>query len=194
MRYELRLHRLLLSMLVTLLTLFVLALFYMASNIVNERLEAIGSLAIVLVVATVFTYMGTAEGVIALYFGLEHPRELVSYLLLGLVSILSGLYLAVSQDESLQRISLVVAPHAFLFGFAELRIARHMKHHPNQRRALTLCGVCELTLGVALFWGSRLSNRHVITLLGYVALLTILQLLPLLFYQRISGAPELKRS
>lgn len=95
MRYELRLHRLLLSMLITLLTIFVLALFYMGSDGTNERVEAVTSLAIVLVVATAFTYMGAAEGIIAFYFGLKHPRELVSYLLLGLLSILSGLYLAI---------------------------------------------------------------------------------------------------
>ena len=86
MRYELRLHRLLLAILITLLTLFVLALLYLDSDTANGRLEAITSLAMVLVVATVFAYMGAAEGVVAFYFGLKHPRELVSYLLLGMLS------------------------------------------------------------------------------------------------------------
>lgn len=190
MHYELRLHRLLLSILITLLTIFVFFLFYIGSKIADERIEATASLAIVLAVATAFAYMGTAEGIVALYFGFKHPRELFSYLLLGLLSVSAGLYLALSRDESLQIVALIVAPHAFLFGLAELRIAQYMDKHPKQRGALILCGTCELLLGAALIWGSRLSNGHVATLLGYVALLTILQLLPLLFYKRI---PELTR-
>jgi hydrogenase/urease accessory protein HupE len=191
MHYELRLHRILLSILISLLSVFVFFLFYIGSNIADERIEATASLAIVLTVATAFAYMGTAEGIVAFYFGLKHPRELVSYLLLGLLSISAGFYLALSKDESLQRVALIVAPHAFLFGFAELRIAQYMDKHPKQRGALILCGTCELALGGALIWGSRLSNGHVTTLLGYVALLTVLQLLPLLFYKQI---PELPRS
>ena len=66
MRYELSLHRLLLSILITLLTIFVLLLFYIGSNIADERIEATASLAIVLTVATAFAYMGTAEGIVAL--------------------------------------------------------------------------------------------------------------------------------
>ena len=41
MRYELRLHRLLLSMLVALLVLFVIGLFYLNSQPGEERFEAV---------------------------------------------------------------------------------------------------------------------------------------------------------
>lgn len=185
MRYELRLHRLLLSMLVTLLFLFVIGLFYLNAQPGEEQIEATVSLIIVIAVAAIFTYMGTAEGIIALYFGKRHRREFTVYLLLGLLSISSGLYLAMSHAESLQTVSLIVSPHAFLFGLAEIRIAQHMGRHPKERRALIICGACELALGVALVWGWRLPSNRVAELLGGVAVLTILQLVPLLFYREL---------
>jgi hypothetical protein len=40
--------------------------------------------------------MGIFEGTIAFEFGKKHKRELLSYLLLGLVALASGLYLAFS--------------------------------------------------------------------------------------------------
>jgi hypothetical protein len=190
MRYELRLHRLLLSMMVTVLILFVIGLFYMNAQPGEEHFEAVVSLVVVIVVATIFVYMGTAEGIIAFYFGIKHRREFIAYLLLGLLSVSSGLYLAMSQAESLQRISLIVSPHAFLFGLAELRIARHMERHPKERRALIVGGWCELALGAALVWGSILPSNRVAELLGGVAALTILQLIPLLFYREIPKKAE----
>lgn len=191
MRYELRLHRLLLSMLVALLVLFVIGLLYLNAQPGEEHFEAIVSLIIVIVGAAIFVSMGTAEGIIAFYFGIKHRREFIAYLLLGLLSVSSGLYLAMSQAESLQRVSLIVSPHAFLFGLAELRIALHMQRHPKERRALIVCGLCELALGVALVWGSILPSYRVAELLGGVAVMTILQLIPLLFYREVSGKTEL---
>lgn len=192
MRYELRLHRLLLSMMITLLILFVIGLFYLNARTGGERFEAVVSLIVVITVAAIFAYMGMAEGIIAFYFGIKHRREFIAYLLLGLLSVSSGLYLAISQAESLQTVSLVVSLHAFLFGLAELRMARHMERHPRERRALIVCGVCELGLGVALVWGYRLPSNRVAELLGGVAILTIMQLIPLLFYREVPRKTEVE--
>jgi hypothetical protein len=192
MRYELRLHRLLLSMLVAMLVLFVIGLLYLNAQPGEEHFEAVVSLITVIVVAAMLASMGTAEGIIAFYFGIKHRREFIAYLLLGLLSVSSGLYLAMSQAESLQMVSLIVSPHAFLFALAELRIARHMERHPKERRALIVCGLCELALGVALVCGSLLPSNRVAELLGASAVLTILQLIPLLFYREISGHTELE--
>lgn len=190
MRYEFGLHRLLLSMMVTLLILFVIGLFYLNATPGEEHLEVVVSLILVIAVAAIFVYMGIAEGIIAFYFGIKHRREFIFYLLLGLLSVSSGLYLAISQAESLQRISLIVAPHAFLFGLAELRMARHLERHPKERRALIVCGACELASGIALVWGSILPSNRVAELLGGVAVLTTLQLIPLLFYREIPRKAE----
>lgn len=192
MRYELRLHRLLLSMMITLLILFVIGLFYLNARTGGERFEVVVSLIVVITVAAIFAYMGMAEGIIAFYFGIKHRREFIAYLLLGLLSVSSGLYLAISQAESLQTVSLVVSLHAFLFGLAELRMARHMERHPRERRALIVCGVCELGLGVALVWGYRLPSNRVAELLGGVAILTIMQLIPLLFYREVPRKTEVE--
>jgi hypothetical protein len=192
MRYELRLHRLLLSVMVTLLFLFVIGLFYLNAQPGEEHFEAVVSLIVVIIVAAIFAFMGTAEGIIAFYFGIKHRQEFIAYLLLGLLSISSGLYLAMSQAESLQMVSLIVSPHAFLFGLAELRMAQHMERHQKERRALIVCGSCELALGIALVWGAILPNHRVAELLGGVAVLTILQLMPLLFYREIPRKTELE--
>lgn len=194
MRYELRLHRLLLSMMITLLVLFVIGLLYLNARPNEEHLEAVVSLVVVILVASIFAYMGTAEGIIGFYFGIKHSREFTAYLFLGLLSISSSLYLVMSQAESLQMVSLVVSPHAFLFGLAELRMARHMERHPKERRALIVCGLCEMVLGVGLVWASMLPSDRVCEFLGGVAVLTILQLTPLLFYREGSAKAELEAS
>jgi hypothetical protein len=128
--------------------------------------------------------IGMIEGIMVLYFGKQHKREVLCYLLLGLLSLVSGLYLAISDATSLQTVSLMAAPHALLFGVAELRLAQHLAHHPGYRRALFLCGLVEIALGFVLIGGAELTSEGTATLLGYVAILSILQLLPFLFYSR----------
>ena len=167
--------------LIAILMGFTLIFFYLNST--NAWTEASVSLVVVIAVATALGYMGMAEEVVAFQFGVGHKRECMGYLLLGLLSVGSGLYLAMSETASLGTIALVVAPHAFIFGIAQLRIARHLQHHPMQRRALYLCGGLELLLGTALIAGSKMSNSHVAALLGYGAVVTILQLLAYLLYR-----------
>lgn len=193
MRSELRMHRLLLAMLATVLLVFVTVLFYLGINVASGYFGATVSQVVVIAVGTAFVYMGTAEGIVALQFGMQHKRELWSYLTLGLVSVVSGLYLAMSKTTSLQTVAVVVSPHAFLFGIAELRIAQHMQHHPKQRRLLLIGGLCELLLGVVLLSGLVLSVDQAAKLLGYAAVLTALQLLGFFFYKRQVFSLQKKR-
>ena len=193
MKYELKLHRLTFGILAFMLTGFVVFLLRIRPSLADERLEVIASLAIVILASAMFTIMGIFEGTIAFQFGKRHKRELLSYLLLGLVSLASGLYLAFSEEASLQVIALVAAPHALLFGLGELRIAQHLEHHPPYRRGLFLNGVIGIALGVALLVGSRFSNERTATLLGYVAILSILQLLPVVFYSHKAVPLQMSR-
>jgi hypothetical protein len=182
MRYELKLHRFILGMLLFLLGVFVVFLLRIRPSLADERLEVIASLAIVVLAATVFSTLGMIEGTISFQFGTKHKRELWGYLLLGFVSLASGLYLAISETVSVQIISLVAAPHALLFGLGELRIAQHLGRHPVHRRALFFNGSMEMGMGIALLFGSRISSEGSATLLDFVPILSILQLLPLIFY------------
>ena len=182
MRYELKLHRVAFGILKIMLIGFVILLLRIRPGLADERLEIVSSLVIVVISAAVFVMMGMVEGTIAFQFGWKHKRELWIYLLLGSLSLASGLYLAISDTSSLQTVALVAAPHALLFGLAVLRIAQHLEHHPAYRKGLVLGGLVEIALGVALLIGSRLSNEGTATLLGYVAVISILQLLPFLFY------------
>lgn len=106
MRYELRLHRVTFGILAVVLMAFVAFLFYIRPSLADERLEVIASLAIVIVAAAAFVAMGMIEGIMVFYFGKQHKREVLCYLLLGLLSLVSGLYLSISETTSLQTVSL----------------------------------------------------------------------------------------
>jgi uncharacterized membrane protein HdeD (DUF308 family) len=184
MQTELRLHRFVIGFLVALLVLFVLIVLVLHSTLAHQRFEVIVSLVLVIAAAAVFVMIGTVEGVVAFQFGLKHRRELLSYLLLGMVSLASGLYLAISDKASIQTIALVAAPHAFLFGIGELRLAAHLQRHPAIKRAFLINGFCEVALGIALLEANNSSSQRAAVILGYVAALSILQLVPFLFYKR----------
>ena len=182
MRYELKLHRITFGILTLLLSAFVLCLLGMRESLADERVVAIASLAVVIVAAAAFVTMGAIEGIVAFQFGKKHRQELLSYLLLGIFSLSCGLYLAISETASLQTIALAASPHALLFGLAEIRLAQHLGRHPYLTKRLFLGGLIEIALGIALLTGFRMSNEGAVTLLAYVAIISIMQLLPLLFH------------
>ena len=179
MRYELRLHRLTLGILVSVLTVFVALLFEMRESLADERFEVITSFIVIVLAGTAFGYMGMVEGIIALQFGKKHRRELLSYLSLGMVSLGCGLYLAISKTARIQTIALIAAPHAFLFGIGLFRLAWHLERHKAYQEALIAGGFIEILAGLALIRGYRLSTEGAVTLLACVAIISILQLLPL---------------
>src|ERR1700750_1510459 len=165
MRYELKLHRITFGLLTIVLIVFALFLLPWRPSFADERLEVIASLAIVVVAATAFVSMGVIEGTMAFQFGRKHKRELLSYLLIGLLSLGCGLYLAIVDTATVQTVALVAAPHAFLFGLAELRLGQHLGRHLGYKTGLILGGILELFLGAMLIGGSRLPNEGAATLL-----------------------------
>jgi uncharacterized membrane protein HdeD (DUF308 family) len=183
MRSELRLHQLVVGILVLLLVMFISIVLPLYPSLAHQRFEAIVSLALVIAAASVFVMIGIVEGVVAFQFGPRHKRELLGYLLLGLVSLASGLFLAVSDKASIQTIALVAAPHALLFGFGELRLAAHVRRHPAKRMGAFIGGLCEVALGVALACAHCLSSQGAATLLGCAAILSTVQLVPFLSFK-----------
>ena len=185
MRSEITKHRVVFAALALVMVVFVMVLLYLHPDLEYERLAGIAALILVAVAATAFVAVGVVEETIAYQFGRRHKRELIGYLVLGLVSIASGLFLAFSETASLQTVSLVVAPHALLFGAGELRMAQHLHHHPAQRRALILCGVSELALALLLTAASTMATKEVATCLGFTAIISLLQILPMLLSKGI---------
>lgn len=114
MQSELRLHRLLLAMLATVVTGIALIFFYLSSYPADVWLKASISL-IVIVVATALVYMGVAEGIVALQFGTRHKRELLGYLLLGLLSTSSS---HLQNHPKERRALLLFGTHEVLLGLA----------------------------------------------------------------------------
>ncbi len=189
MKYELHLHRIAVGILILLLGGFIAYSFHLRPVLAHARFETVGALFVVTIAAAVFVTIGIVESTMAFQFGRGHRRELVTYLVLGFISLGSGLYLAISDTSSLQTVALVASPHALLFGLAEFRVARHFERHPNYRRGLRVGGTVEILLGLALIFGASLSTQDVVSLLTYVALLTILQLVPFVFF-RFPHAPD----
>jgi uncharacterized membrane protein HdeD (DUF308 family) len=187
MQTELRLHQLVVGILVLLLLLFIFIVLPLYPRLADPRFDVIVSLAVVVAAAAVFAMIGMVEGVVALQFGPGHKRELLGYLLLGLVSLASGLFLAISEDASIQTIALVAAPHAVLFGIGELRLATYVQRHPAKRRGFLIGGICEVVLGIALAGALYLSSQRAALLLGSAAILSTVQLVPFLFYKRQSS-------
>ena len=190
MQSELRLHRLVIGILALLLGVFITAMLSVYPSPPHQHFEVVASLVVVIVAASAFVMIGMVEGVVAIQFGMGHKRELLGYLLLGLISLVTGLYLAISNSTSLQTIAVVVSPHAVLFGVGEIRLAAHMRRHPVMRKGLFISGLCETALGVALLSALHMSNQHAAMLLGYTAILSALQLVPFLFYKRLSPSPS----
>lgn len=182
MRQELHLHRVTFWILIALLIPVIASVIRLHPSLADQKTEALTSLVIVALAAAVFIVMGTVEGMIALQFGGRHTRELLGYLLLGLLSLGCGVYLAISDSATIRTIALVSAPHALLFGMAELRLAHHLSRHPSYQTALTFGGIVELSLGGILMLSSRFSSQETATVLGFVGIMSILQLLPLVFY------------
>ena len=185
MRYELRLHRLIASILTAVLIGFVVLFVYLDHHASDIWIEASVALVLEIAVATGLGYVGMAEGVLAFQFEPKHRREIFSYLLLGVLSIGSGLYLSVTESSSLMTIALVVSPHVLLFGLAQLRVSRRMGHHLLMRRALLVCGLCEVLMGLGLIAVSRVSDRAAASFLAYVAAMTALQLIGFLLYKKV---------
>jgi len=185
MRYELRLHKLIAAMLAAVLLGFIGLFIYLDHRAPDIWTEASAALVMEIAVSTGLIYIGTAEVVVAFQFEARHKREIVSYLVLSALSLACALYLSVTESSSLKVIALVVSPHAFLFGVAQLRASQHLSHHPAQRRALQVCGLCELLMGAGLIAVSRASNATAAGFLAYVAAMTGLQLIGFLMYKRV---------
>jgi hypothetical protein len=184
MQYELRLHRLIATILAAVLIGFVALFVYLDHHAPDVWIEASAALVMEIAVATGLVYVGMAEGVLAFQFKVKHKREIVGYLILSALSIGCGLFLSLTKSSPLMAIALVVSPHVLLFGVAQLRLSQHITHHSAQRRALQMCGLCDLLMGVGLIWTSRVSDTAAAGFLAYVAAMTALQLVGLLTYKR----------
>lgn len=183
MQYELRLHQLIAAILTVVLIGFVALFIYLDNHGPDVWMEASVALLLEIAVSAGLVYVGMAEGILALQFGRQHKREILSYLSLGALSVGCGLYLAMTESSSLMTIALVVSPHVLLFGVGQLWISQHITHHFAQRRALQVCGFCELLMGVGLIAASRISNAAVAKLLAYTAAMTALQLIGFLMFK-----------
>jgi hypothetical protein len=189
MRSEIESHKLVLGFIAAWIVLFIGVLFLFHAHWDETRVEAEVILVLTLTVAAALGYVGTGEIIVGAIFGPAHRREFITYLLLGSLSLISGLFLAVSTDDSLKLIALLVAPHALLFGLALFRLSRAVPHHAQYARALVVCGAAELLCGFALAGAYWLTDARIVSLLGLTAVVSLLQLIPFLFFKPSHHTP-----
>ena len=184
MTIEIGLHRRVSLVVSLLLILFVAVMFRIHIGFDHERLEEIASLAVVCLSAAIFMVLASVETAVALEFKKNHRRELWIYLFLAFTSLGSGVFLAVYGQATIQTVALVAAPHAFLFGLALLRTVHHLSRHSAYQRAFLVGGIAEIGLGAMLLYASSVTRHDAAVCLAFVAMLTTLQILPLVFYSR----------
>lgn len=184
MQEEIKAHKIVFSLVAMWLVIFLVILFLLDAHRYRDRLEAEAVLVLSIVVTSALGYLGLAEIIVGLQFGKSHKRELVTYLVLGMLSLVSGIVLALTTPIRLALISLAVAPHAILFGLFQLRLSRALSHHAAQSQSLRVCGLAEILSGLLLACGFFLSDTNVVSLLGATAAATLLQLAPFLFFSK----------
>ena len=184
MQVELKSHRILFGLLAMWLMIFLVILLFFEAHRYTSRLEAEVILVLSIAVTSALGYIGLAEIIVGFQFGRVHRRELVTYLVLGTISLLTGIMLALTTPLRLAFIAIAVAPHAILFGLLQLRLSRGLTRHRSHARSLKVCGVIDILSGIVLACGFFLSDVNVITLLGVTAAITLLQLFPFLLFPR----------
>ena len=184
MQEEVKSHKIVFGLVAFWLVIFLVILFVLEAHRYTNRLEAEVILILSIAVTSALGYIGLAEIIVGLQFGRSHRRELVTYLVLGTISLLTGIMLALTTPLRLALVAIAVAPHAILFGLFQLRLSRGLARHPPQARSLKVCGVIDILSGIVLACGFFLSDVNVVTLLGVTAASTLLQLFPFLLFGR----------
>lgn len=184
MQEELRSHRIIFFLIAMWLVIFIIGLFFLDAHRYADRIQAEIILVLSISIDSALAYVGMAEIIIGLQFGGVHRRELTTYLLLGTLSLLSGILLALTTPLRLALIALVVSPHAILFGLLQLRLSSGLSRHPPQARSFKVCGVIDVLSGVLLACSFFLSDVNVVRLLGATAASALLQLFPFLFFPK----------
>lgn len=184
MQEEIKSHKIVFGLVAMWLVVFLVVLFLLDAHRYTNRLEAEVILVLSIAVTSALGYLGLAEIIVGLQFGRAHRRELVTYLVLGTLSLLSGILLALTTPLRLALISLAVAPHAILFGLFQFRLSRGLSHHPTQARSFQVCGLIEILSGLLLACGFFLTEVDVVILLGAIASATLLQLVPFLLFSK----------
>jgi hypothetical protein len=187
MQQELHLHRIVLGFISVALMLFFVLTVRIRPSFADEHLKVVGALILVIFAAGALIIVGGIESAIALQFGYKHKIEFATYLIVSIFSLATGLYLGLADQASLQLLALVVAPHAFLFGLMQLRMAQRLSHHLRFQRMFRINGTTEIACGITLIVASQLSNQGTADLIAFVGVVSIAQVLPILLYPRSGG-------
>ncbi len=143
-----------------------ITLFSISSTMTSQLFDLGGSIGAVLLISACLVIAGAIDFVGGLTIGKGHRRELHTYLLIGAISILAGVFFWFSDAATVQILAMLAGLHGLLWGIWDLRFASHLKDHPRERKLLLVLGAITIVLGVLLVAGIELSSRSAITLLA----------------------------
>ncbi|MHB1857383.1 MAG: hypothetical protein ACYCPM_08100 [Acidobacteriaceae bacterium] len=145
-----------------------LTLFWVSTTMTNIFFEATGSIVAVLITAMGLLLVGVIDCIAGLAVHRNHRRELHVYLLLGITSLVAGLFFWLSTWGSVQLLALLAGLQGLVWGGWDLHFASRLHAHPRERMIMRILGGITILLGLLLIAGMELTSRGALVLLaGY---------------------------
>jgi len=144
-----------------------LSLLYLRTTMTNQIFEAIAVVLAIILAAAALVLAGIADWFAAWSEGTKHLHRLTFYLLAGLALALTGVFLGLYSEVSMQRLVIFAASHAVAFGVLALALSSRAGRHPLERRAVYLAGVLSILFsGTMTALSTQLDERAATTVLG----------------------------
>jgi uncharacterized membrane protein HdeD (DUF308 family) len=137
------------------------------------------------------------DGIMAIYFAFQAPREHVQvwpFILEGLVGILAGIGAFVAPLVTAVALETLIAAWAFVTGIFELIAAFRLRHVISGEWILALTGIFSILAGIALWAYPVAGLAAIVMVIGAYALVFGLLLISLGLRIRAWGAPDTTRA
>jgi len=144
-----------------------LALFYLRTTMTNQIFEAVAVVIAMTLAAAALVLGGIADWFAAWNEGTKHLHRVVFYLLAGLAFALTGVFLGIYSQVSMQMLVIFAAIHAVAFGVLALALSWRAGRHVLERRGMYLFGLVSIVFsGTMTGLARQLNDPAATTTLG----------------------------